>query len=583
MVTGRTIKGVSFHLIVFFSVLIAGCATLPKKEIGVRPGSQSVREKFSNRANQQTSWNSETIARYTTGLLFKRQGKIKEAIEEFRKAVDVEPGSFSIHQSLGIAYFEAGAFSQAEKEFQTLLKIDAQNPDSYKYLALLSLAQGETDKAEAYYRNVVGLDPELADSYFALAGLYVRQKNYSQAIQVLKKLIKNKPENRKSYIQLAGVLNLDGKKKEAARLLKRARLLFPDDQKMDFALGAIYELQEKWSSAARVYEKLVEVQPNSISLNYRLARVYAELKQYDQVIERYQVILDLAPRDVRTLSIAGLFFYRLEKKEEALKIFQKVLQIDPKNIEAKIVVAHLYEAMNRRPEAIKAYQDVIVLKPDDIKAHLKLAYMYLQEDEFQKALDLLEGKEIQGRSIYFIRGFASFKLKKQEQAVDFFRRAISFSPDDEVSHFYLAVVYEQIGDLPLAIYEFKETIRLNPKFVEAYNYLAYTYAERGIHLDEAVELANKALSFEPENGAYLDTLAWVHYKKGMLDLALKELKRAVILQEDPVIFEHLGDVYHKKRKWKNAREAWEKSLSLDPENKVVLDKILRLRPLLERK
>ena len=72
------------------------------------------------------------------------------------------------------------------------------------------------------------------------------------------------------------------------------------------------------------------------------------------------------------------------------------------------------------------------------------------------------------------------------------------------------------------------------------------YAERGQNLAEAVDLINKALALEPDNGYFIDSLGWAYYQQGKYPDALRELKRAVDkAKEDPVIFEHLGDAYIK--------------------------------------
>ena len=95
-----------------------------------------------------------------------------------------------------------------------------------------------------------------------------------------------------------------------------------------------------------------------------------------------------------------------------------------------------------------------------------------------------------------------------------------------------------------------------------------------IKLDEAEKNIKKALSIEPNNGAFIDSLGWVYYKKGMLEKAKTELEKAIkILKDDPVIYEHLGDVYFKIGDHKRAREMWKKSLQLDPKNQSLKKKL----------
>ena len=126
-------------------------------------------------------------------------------------------------------------------------------------------------------------------------------------------------------------------------------------------------------------------------------------------------------------------------------------------------------------------------------------------------------------------------------------------------------------------------IAIDPKHAEAYNYVGYMYAERGQNLDEAIELINKALALEPDNGYFIDSLGWAFYQQGRFPDALRELKRAVDkAKEDPVIFEHLGDAYLKNGYDEDAVTAWEKALQLDPAADGVKKKLDDLRTKMRR-
>jgi tetratricopeptide (TPR) repeat protein len=92
------------------------------------------------------------------------------------------------------------------------------------------------------------------------------------------------------------------------------------------------------------------------------------------------------------------------------------------------------------------------------------------------------------------------------------------------------------------------------------------YAEVGKHLDEAKAHVLKALAQDPNNGAYLDSMGWVYYKKGDLPHALEYLKKAAELERDAVIAEHLGDVYVKLGQKDLALERYEEAVKIDREN-----------------
>ncbi len=71
-----------------------------------------------------------------------------------------------------------------------------------------------------------------------------------------------------------------------------------------------------------------------------------------------------------------------------------------------------------------------------------------------------------------------------------------------------------MGRFDQAVAEFRRVIVLDPKHAEAYNYVGYMFAEKGVRLDEAERLIQKALELEPENGYYIDSLGWAYYQQG---------------------------------------------------------------------
>lgn len=119
----------------------------------------------------------------------------------------------------------------------------------------------------------------------------------------------------------------------------------------------------------------------------------------------------------------------------------------------------------------------------------------------------------------------------------------------------------------------KRAIELKPDYHQALNFLGYIYAEESKNLDQAEAMIKKALEMEPNNGAYIDSLGWLYFKQAKYQQAQKELERASALLEDPVIFDHLGDAYLKLKEFEKAKQAWQQSLKLDPNQDMVKKKM----------
>jgi tetratricopeptide (TPR) repeat protein len=119
--------------------------------------------------------------------------------------------------------------------------------------------------------------------------------------------------------------------------------------------------------------------------------------------------------------------------------------------------------------------------------------------------------------------------------------------------FGIGVASERTGNYIAAERYFREVLTMDPRHALAANYLGYMWAERGVNLDEAMKLILIALEVEPDNGAYLDSYGWVLFQMGRYEEALPPLLRsAELIDDDYVVFYHLGEVYLKLGDKENA-------------------------------
>jgi len=133
----------------------------------------------------------------------------------------------------------------------------------------------------------------------------------------------------------------------------------------------------------------------------------------------------------------------------------------------------------------------------------------------------------------------------------------------------LAMFYENTGKREQALALMETVIRAHPDHTNALNYVGYTLAEENRDLNRALVLIEKASRLDPENGYILDSLAWVHFKTKNYAKAWENIRYAVdIVDKDPTIWEHYGDIARAMGKKKEARKGYTRSLkfkSLNPD------------------
>ena len=126
--------------------------------------------------------------------------------------------------------------------------------------------------------------------------------------------------------------------------------------------------------------------------------------------------------------------------------------------------------------------------------------------------------------------------------------------------FQLGMTEDHLGHFDAAMEQFQSILKVDPKNSAALNYLGYSWADRGVHLEDAEKMLRQAVALDPDSGAYLDRLGRVRFKRGDPQEASHLLGKAVLLSPDPLIYDHLGDASLADKHPEAALQAWSKAL-----------------------
>jgi tetratricopeptide (TPR) repeat protein len=233
--------------------------------------------------------------------------------------------------------------------------------------------------------------------------------------------------------------------------------------------------------------------------------------------------------------------------DNALADFSKISRNSPQFIEAVSHIALILKEQGKTDAAIAVFTDEIKTNPANLELHLNLSALYESIDRPQAALDvLLENKQ------HF-----------QKEPRFFFR---------------VGVLFDKLGKRSESIKQMKQVLLLDPKDAQALNYLGYSYAEMGIHLEEALNLIKQAVAIRPRDAFILDSLGWAYYKLKRYDEATRALEEAIsLVGDDPTVIEHLGDVYAARHLFKRALKQYQRALELAPERKELVEKIRKVK------
>lgn len=249
------------------------------------------------------------------------------------------------------------------------------------------------------------------------------------------------------------------------------------------------------------------------------------------------IYLDPSLHDARRL--IGSIFNAYGNYDDARAALGKIPPSSPQFEQAQIEIAGGLEAEERTDEAIALLRGAIRRDPSSNEARLTLAGLYAGADRHEEAVEAataaierLPAEPFEDAWRYYVTRAASLiELDRFGEAERDLKRAVEIAPEE-----------------PIAL-----------------NYLGYSWAERGINLDEAFALIEKAVALRPQSGAIIDSLGWAYYQRADYGAALPHLEKAAALEPaDPTVTEHLGDVYWRLGRKVEARFQWERALELKP-------------------
>ena len=123
------------------------------------------------------------------------------------------------------------------------------------------------------------------------------------------------------------------------------------------------------------------------------------------------------------------------------------------------------------------------------------------------------------------------RLKKFGDAARIAREVVAKNPDNTEAQFRLGSSLERDGDSAGAEAVFLKLLASRPNDAATQNYLGYMWADKGVQLEKAREMLEKAVGREPRNAAYLDSLGWVYFRLGRIESAEKNLREAFALRD----------------------------------------------------
>lgn len=520
---------------------------------------------------------ADALVNFVEGSRLEENAEMESALAAYQKVLNVDPGQAELALRVAALLSRQEDFPRAIDVLKDAIKAKPKEPAPYLQLSFIYAKYlKKTEQALKYANQAIALDPKNFDAY---------QRVYE--------------------IEVAG-----GEFKRAAQALERAAGVKSDDPVFWIRLGKLYastvfkaETESKPEDVKRVNEffrKAVEFAGDDSAVLKDVADYFAASQQIQEAIPLYLKVLELQPDDSNAREKLASGFVLTNQRAKAIEMLQEIIKEHPEKYQPYDLLGQLEDegaralARANQPEPAKAefakaaanYEQSLLINPGRGNTCLRLAELLIgplrESERAVKFLTEARQRFPSAPAFTYYLALALREAKHSQQAVVTFEETINETQGENDGllnarfYFDYGAAADQAGLYDKAADLMRKSIALDPaNAAEAYNYIGYMWAEHNLHLDEAEEMVGRALQLDPNNGAYLDSLGWVYYRKGKYDAALAQLLRAAqtLTRDDPVVFEHIGDTYSKLDRVPQALEFWQKAIAVDPANKLLADKI----------
>jgi tetratricopeptide (TPR) repeat protein len=469
-----------------------------------------------------------------------KRGKTDDAGKVLKEVLDKNPRDVDAllqqTQLLVVREKKAEALEVLEKALQT----DIQGGDRERFIlakATLKAAEGDTDTA----------------------------------MQLCNDVLKQNQGNLDAHLLLGNLLLAYGRTEEAETHLNQAAVGKPNDPKAQILLARSQRFNKKENMARDTLKNAVHANPANVELRLELVRDFAVKKEMDQALKTLDQGLEITGDDAVLLKTRGELLASQKDWGRAQKDFEQILKLRPDSPLGYLEMGRLALAQSRQDEAIGWLKKAMDKEGGWQAALPMLARIHLAKGDRKAAVDLVEAQvaaRVNAPQIHLIYGqvlAATGDLPKAEAAL---KLAADLAPDwfdpypllTEVYRqqgkiaeaivrvekaynrqptvplgAHLAMLCEQEGRISDAIRIYEEALtksRYNPLLL---NNLAFLYADHSADakdLEKAAQMAAQALAVAPENPNFMDTVAWVAFKRGNVDLAWGQIQNALAQAPD---------------------------------------------------
>lgn len=499
------------------------------------------------------------------------RARMEEALGYLQTAFKANPDDLSTGVTVSQLLVALNRVAEAERVLAALVE---RSPDqrvlNYNYAQVLTKL-GRGDESKPYLERAVQLDATFTPAIYQLVDIYQKLGEWQKAAEVLAPLVAEEPLNIELRRQQAFFYLRGGQSEQARDAFKLLIEADPQDTRSLFYLAEAYNDLEEYQEAETIYRRLLETSPDDPDLLASFGLTQLGLRNLDRAETAFRSLLgvDAVPDNLSALARTQLAYIALQRGNYATAIEEAqpvlIFREEPNN-QAINIALEAFRKEKKFAEAAEFLRPLAETFPADPFINARYVEMLSRNGDRTKAAAVASTQAALGTRNIIAATEALLQAGAHVEAVQYISKAAQKNPDEIDLLFELGSAHERSGDHAAAEKVFLRLLEKNAEHAPTLNYLGYMWADSNRNLERAAEMLVKAVAQEPRNGAYIDSLGWVYYRQGKLDLAEKYLSDAArLLPRDATVHQHLADVLREQGKRDRALEIYRLALTLEPE------------------
>jgi tetratricopeptide (TPR) repeat protein len=449
-------------------------------------------------------------------------------------------------------------------------------------VALTLLASSDLNKTTKYLTAAFNTKaPDIDQSLLLIISKIssVGQKNLTTAMNTVADQQKTNPYAQLAAAQLAAAQLDIG---PATKRVTQALNLKPDMTSAIELKAKLIRHEHNDDKPALVYlEKTVGTYPKDNELRMFYVTALMDNDMTDKAIPQLQKMNDDKSYGGQARIKLGEIYILKSNYAQAEATFTKALKYDDSADKANYYLGQLAEYNNNNPKAIAAYENVSDQSEYHVQAYLRAANLYSAAGDYDKALDTLQNSSpatfLDQKQILLTEVDVLIESNNYDQALDNCNTVISVLPDDVDFLYARSIVYSLMKNTAAAEKDLRAILVTEPNNANALNALGFTLSNQPNRISEALPLLQKAMSLNPDNPAFMDSMGWLLFRMGKYQDSIDMLGKAYKLSGDNEIAAHYGEVLWANGNKDAAKSVWSKALATSSiHQQAIHDTLVRL-------